>query len=122
VNPFQKRSTGIGNWWIFFFLPVYFFMCPDLILAHGGKNHGNNDFTALNALQEGVALYEKLLVSGKLDETWETGLSQVAIIVQDRSGRTEYRVSFTRSGGDPSTVYIFFSQDGRYTGSNFDGK
>jgi hypothetical protein len=122
VNRFQKRSTGIGIRWFVFFLPVYLFICPGLILAHGGKTHGNNDFTALNALQEGVALYEKLLVSGKLDETWETGLSQVAIIVQDRSGQTEYRVSFTRSEGDPGSVYIFFSEDGRYTGSNFDGK
>ena len=34
----------------------------------------------------------------------------------------EYRVTFTRSEGVPSTVYIFFSEDGRYTGSNFDGQ
>ncbi len=122
MNPNQQISKGIGiGWIIFLLLPLFFFPFPGLIAAHGGKTHDDKEFTALNALQESTALFEKLLVSGKLEDSWETGLSQVEIVVKDRSGQPEYRVSFTRSEGDPSTVYIFFSEDGRYTGSNFDG-
>jgi len=91
-----------------------------LAFAHGGKKHGSS-FTPLQALQKGTELYDKLVVSGKLAESWETDLEEVKISDRQKDGQKEYIVSFERSGGDPSTVYIFFTSDGKYAGSNFTG-
>jgi hypothetical protein len=90
-------------------------------LSHGGKSHASS-FTALQALQKATELYDKLVVSGKLDESWETTLNQVEISSRRKSDQKEYVVTFRRSNGEPSKVYIFFSADGKYTGSNFTGK
>lgn len=89
--------------------------------SHGGKTHGENAFTPLRALQEGTKLFDQLIVSGKLDESWETGLDVVEVVTRTKEGKAEYRVSFHRSQGEPETVYIFFSENGTYSGSNFDG-
>jgi hypothetical protein len=89
-----------------------------LALAHGPGGHGESSFTALQALDKGVTLYDKLVASGKLDESWETGLQRVDI---DMRG-DEYVVSFSRSDGDPESLYIFFDAKGKYTGSNFTGQ
>jgi hypothetical protein len=92
-----------------------------LVFAHGGKKHADS-FTALQALQEGTDLFNQLVGSGKLDESWETDLANVGITNRQKGGHTEYVVSFQRSTGDPKTVYIFFSADGKYSGSNFTGE
>jgi hypothetical protein len=84
------------------------------VFAHGGKKHANS-FTPLQALQKSTDLYNQLVGSGKLGESWETTNRQ-------KGGQTEYVVSFQRSTGDPKTVYIFFTADGKYSGSNFTGK
>jgi hypothetical protein len=89
--------------------------------AHGGKTH-DGAFTALQALQKGTELYDRLIMSGKLESSWETGLAQVEVASRQNEGATEYRVGFQRSSGDPRAVYIFLSSEGEYTGSNFDGK
>ncbi len=89
--------------------------------GHGGKKH-TESFTALQALQKATELYDRLIVSGKLDETWETGLQRVEVSFRDIGGQKEYRVGFHRGSGDPAAVYIFFTPDGKYSGSNFDGE
>ena len=91
------------------------------VLAHGGKKHATS-FTALQALQQGTDLFNKLVGSGKLGESWETDLANVEIANRQKGGQTEYVVSFQRSTGDPKTVYIFFTADGKYSGSNFTGE
>ncbi|NIQ91222.1 MAG: hypothetical protein GWN93_20320 [Deltaproteobacteria bacterium] len=93
----------------------------DSVLAHGGKKHANS-FTALQALQQGTDLFNKLVGSGKLGESWETDLANVEITNRQKGGQTDYVVSFQRSTGDPKTVYIFFTADGKYAGSNFTGE
>jgi hypothetical protein len=90
-------------------------------LSHGGTKHAES-FTALQALQQGTDLFNKLVGSGKLGESWETDLANVEITTRQKGGNKEYVVSFQRSTGDPKTVYIFFTADGKYSGSNFTGK
>lgn len=93
-----------------------------MALGHGGKEHSTGEFTALKALQEATKLYDRLLTSGKLIESWETELDEVKISTRRQSGGKEFVVSFHRSKGDPKTVYIFFSDKGKYAGSNFTGE
>ena len=91
-------------------------------IAHGGKSHGGETFTALQALQKATELYDRLIVSGKLDESWETGLQNAEVTARDNNGIKEYRVGFHRKEGNPIAVYIFLSSEGKYSGSNHDGK
>lgn len=92
-----------------------------LVFAHGGKKHAQGDFTALQALQKAAMLYDRLIVSGKLDESWETGLKSVQVVTREKNGKPEFRVGFERSEGKPDKVYIFLTSDGQYAGSNYDG-
>jgi len=89
--------------------------------GHGGKKHGSS-FTALQALQKATELYDKLVVSGKLPDSWETDLKKVDILNRQKGDQREYVVSFKRSAGEPKTVYIFFTAEGEYSGSNFTGE
>ncbi len=91
------------------------------VLAHGGNKHANS-FTALQALKKSTDLYNQLVGSGKLGETWETELANVEISNRQKGENKEHVVSFQRSTGDPNTVYIFFTAEGKYAGSNFTGK
>jgi hypothetical protein len=90
--------------------------------GHGGKTHGGQSFTALQALQKATGLYDKLIISGKLPENWETGLVTVVIDIRQSKGQREYVVEFKRAEGDQRSVYFFFDQEGQYSGSNFTGK
>ena len=96
-------------------------VAPSNGLSHGGKKH-TDEFTALQALQKATKLYDKLVVSGKLTENWETDLREVQISTRKKEGQKEYVVSFQRASGQPAKVYIFFSAEGKYTGSNFTGE
>lgn len=89
--------------------------------AHGGKSHAGGNFTPLQALQKATTLYDKLIVDGKLEESWETDLKDVSVQMRRKDDKTEYRVGFKRKTGSPDTVYIFFTLDGQYAGSNFEG-
>jgi len=91
------------------------------IYGHGGKKHSSS-FTALQALQKATELYDKLVVSGKLPDSWETDLKKVDILNRQKGDQREYVVSFERSAGEPNTVYIFFTAEGEYSGSNFTGE
>jgi hypothetical protein len=79
-------------------------------------------FTTSQALQKATELYNQLLWSGKLPGSWETDLARVEISNRNKGGRQEIVVSFQRPTGEPKTLYIFFSADGRYAGSNFTGR
>jgi ABC-type protease/lipase transport system fused ATPase/permease subunit len=89
--------------------------------AHGGKTHAEA-FTAFQALEKGAELYDRLVVSGKLDETWETQLKAVHINIRTgAAGQRETVVQFERTAGAPRSVFFFFDQSGAYSGSNFTG-
>ncbi len=90
--------------------------------GHGGKSHGGSEFTSLQAVQEALKLYDKLIVAGKLPEEWETGLEAINVDIRQTNGKNEYMVQFKKSEGDGGSVYFFFDQKGEYSGSNFTGK
>lgn len=89
--------------------------------GHGGKTHAES-FTALQALQKATELYDRLIVNGKLDGSWETDLQRAEVTFREVNDQKEYRVGFHRQTGSPAAVYIFFSPTGQYSGSNFDGQ
>ena len=89
--------------------------------AHGPKGHGGVEFTAMEAVEKGLTLYDRLIDSGKLEEAWETGLKNVEVFQNQKEERVEFIVKFSRSKGEPQSVYIFFNEKGDYTGSNFTG-
>jgi hypothetical protein len=89
--------------------------------GHGGITHSSS-FTALQALQKATELYDKLVATGKLAESWETDLQKVDISKRQKGVQWEYVVSFERSAGEPDRVYIFFTAEGKYSGSNFTGE
>ena len=88
--------------------------------GHGGKH--SDKFTQLQALQKATKLFDQLVTKGKLDQSWETGLENVAISKRKNKGKDEVLVSFQRKAGDPKAVYIFFNSGGNYVGSNFTGE
>lgn len=90
--------------------------------SHGGKTHGAEPFSALQAAQKAMQLYDRLIVSGKLPEAWETGLSSIHISVRGDDNDHETVVQFKRSAGNPESLYFYFDRHGEYSGSNFTGK
>jgi len=88
--------------------------------GHGGKH--SDKFTQLQALQKATKLFDQLVTKGKLDQSWETGLENVAISKRKNKGNDEVVVSFQRKEGDPKAVFIFFNSNGKYVGSNFTGQ
>lgn len=90
--------------------------------AHGPKGHGGQSFTALEAAKKGITLYDKLVAGGKLDETWETGLTSIKVFPRSKANATEFVVQFDRGQGEPTSVFIFFDEKGTYSGSNFTGE
>jgi len=115
----HKSFVGIIN--IFFLLLIVLMSVP-LASAHGPKGHGEAEFTALQAAKKGIELYDKLVASGKIEESWETDLTNVEVFPRQNGGKKELVVKFSRSNGEPQSVYIFFAEKGEYNGSNFTGK
>jgi hypothetical protein len=103
-------------------LLVMVFISATLALAHGPKGHGGTDFTAFKAAEKGIKLYDKLLASGKIEESWETNLKNIEIFQRQSKERKELVVKFSRSKGEPQFLYIFFTEKGDYSGSNFTGE
>ena len=91
-----------------------------IAFGHGGKH--SDKFTQLQALQKATKLFDQLVTKGKLDQSWETGLQNVAISKRKNKGNDEVLVSFQRKEGDPKAVFIFFNSNGKYVGSNFTGQ
>lgn len=90
--------------------------------GHGGKTHADEPFSALQAVQKATRFYDRLIVSKKLPESWETDLSTIQVVARVTEGNREYVVKFKRSAGDPDSVYFYFNRQGEYSGSNFTGK
>lgn len=90
--------------------------------SHGGKTHSEVPFSAFQAVQKAMQLYDRLIVSGKLPEDWETGLSSIHVSVRGADNSLETVVQFKLSDGDPDSVYFFFDRQGEYSGSNFSGE
>ncbi len=115
-NPLKLfTALGLGV------LLLIFLMSVPLALAHGPKGHDGSEFTALEAAKKGIKLYEELVASGKLKESWETDLKNIEVFPRQRGEKREVVVKFTRSKDDPLFVYIFFTEKGNYSGSNFTG-
>lgn len=91
-------------------------------LGHGGKSHGDTNFSSLQAVQKAMELYDRLITGGKLPEAWETELASIQVNTRPSKGKGEYVVQFIRAEGDPGSVYFFFDLKGEYSGSNFTGK
>lgn len=119
-SPDRARPNYLSFIVLAFVLFTTFSIVPPAVFAHGGKQHGENEFTAFMALREGAKLYDKLIVSGKLPGEWETDLVRAEI--STRKDGQEYVVSFHREPGDPAAVYFFFTAKGEYAGSNFTGE
>ena len=62
-------------------------LAAGLAFGHGGKHA--DEFTQLQALQKATKLYEQLIVKGKLDQSWELGLRNVAISKRKHEGKDE---------------------------------
>ncbi len=92
------------------------------VFAHGGKSHGETEFTSFQAVQKASQLYDRLIIEGKLDGVWETGLSSITVDTRKSGDKKEFVVKFMKSQGEPDSVYFFFDLKGEYTGSNFSGK
>lgn len=92
------------------------------VIGHGPKGHEGMKFTALMAAKKGVELYDRLVTSGKLDESWETELTDISVLIRNSNNEKEIIVQFKRSNGNPKSVYIFFTEKGEYNGSNFTGE
>jgi hypothetical protein len=90
--------------------------------AHGPGGHGDNAFTALQSAEKGMELYNRLIVDGRIEESWETGLTTIGVSTRGSGAAMEYVVRFDREEGDPQSLYIFFDMEGKYTGSNFTGE
>jgi hypothetical protein len=62
------------------------------------------------------------VASGKLKAPWETDLKNIEVFSRQNSSQNrDLVVKFSRSKGDPQSVYIFFTEKGDYSGSNFTG-
>jgi hypothetical protein len=109
-----KTRIGIGV------LVLALIVTASVAFSHGGK-HTGKEFNHLQALQKATGLYNRLVEKGKLDPSWETELTGAAVFTRKNTNNDEVVVSFHRAKGDPQAVYIFFSPDGKYTGSNFTG-
>ena len=96
-------------------------MSVSMASAHGPKGHSGVEFTALQAVKKGIELYDKLVASGKLKEPWETDLKNIEVFPRQSGKKREIVVKFSRSKGEPLSVYIFFTEKGDYSGSNFTG-
>lgn len=106
-------------------IPILFILIVFMtsqVWGHGPKGHGGVSFTALEAAKKGIQLYDRLLETGKLPDSWETELADIKVFARETSGRKEIVVQFKRTTGEPRSVYIFFSEKGGYSGSNFTGE
>lgn len=118
-----KISNKFGVVIIVFVIAVGFaYIIDQPAYSHGGKTHGGEAFTAFQAVQKAIKLYDRLIASGKLPEVWETRLKTIKISIRNTPNKREYVVEFETDKEHPSSVYFFFNQDGRYSGSNFTGK
>ena len=107
---------------VFLILILPILLHPSILYSHGPKGHSQGAFTALEAVKQGVKLFDKLLAAGKVPEIWEIDLNKIEIMTRTAGDQKELVIRFRRRKGNPESVYIFFSGTGEYVGSNFTGK
>lgn len=122
MNNFLKTDFPSKRFIILIVFLLITFMMVSMTPAHGPKGHYGAKFTAFQAAKKGIALYDKLLASEKLSEPWETDLKNIEVFPRQIGKKREIVVKFSRSKGEPQSVYIYFSEKGGYIGSNFTGK
>lgn len=122
MNDYSKTHKSFVRIINIIFLFLIVLMSVPLASAHGPKGHGEAEFTALLAAKKGIELYDKLLASGKLNTPWETDLKNIEVFPRQNGKKREIVVKFSRNTGKPQSVYIFFTEKGDYSGSNFTGK
>jgi hypothetical protein len=116
------KSKNAYKYFFTLIVPLLMFLLSvSLVSAHGPKGHGGDEFTALQAAKKGIELYDKLVASGKLEESWETNLTNIEVFSRQSGEKRELVVKLSRSKGEPLSVYIFFTEKGDYSGSNFTG-
>lgn len=121
MKRFNRKKLICSVTSVFLFLGLAFAVV--IVYAHGGKNHGpEGEFTNLEALKKATELYDRLVAANKLEVNWETTVDKVQIAERRKGADTEKVVAFSRTAGDPQTVYIFFTSRGEYAGSNFTGQ
>ena len=122
MRHFITRIISAAGFFMIVLVFLFSFSAVQLAHSHGGKTHGEESFTALQAVQKATQLYDRLIVSDKLTEMWETKLKNIVVSIRNTNNKREYVVQFEITEGDPSSVYFFFDQNGAYSGSNFTGK
>lgn len=121
MKKFNRKKLICSATSVFLFLSLAFTVVA--VYAHGGKNHGpGGEFTNLEALKKATELYDKLVTTNKLEVNWETTVDKVQITERRKGADMEKVVAFSRTAGDPKTVYVFFTSRGEYAGSNFTGQ
>ena len=116
IEPMPKKVIRAA------LLALLVILSASAVWSHGPKGHGDASFTAVEAAKKGLQLYDRLLENGKLAESWETGLTDIKVFTRDNDKKKEIVVQFNRATGEPRSVYIFFSEKGEYSGSNFTGE
>ena len=112
MNTQSIQRIASKRWVYLMMTTLIFFIVSPTTLAHGPKGHGGIEFTALQAVQKGLNLYDRLVESGKLEEAWETGLKNVEVSQKQKGKESEFIVKFSRSEGEPRSVYIFLMKRG----------
>lgn len=120
MNPITKSAHFSTYLILTAVAAVAVMLLVPMTFAHGPKGH-TEGFTPLQAVKKGTLLYDKLVETGKLDASWETGLESVRVYWRDPR-KKEIVVKFSRQTGEPRAVYIFFDAQGTYSGSNHTGK
>ncbi len=72
----------------------------------------------LAAVRNGLKVADDMIVQGKLDADWATGLRSVSVTMRNIKGFAEYVVTLTRSRGTPANVSIYINMSGGYSGSS----
>ena len=93
-----------------------------LLFGHGLTSHAVREFNTFKAAKKGIMLYDRLVTTGRLNKSWEDDLENIKVSLLGRGPQNEFVVRFSRTTGEPRSVYIFFSEKGEYRGSNFTGK
>jgi hypothetical protein len=122
MKIFLKTDYPSKRFIILIVFLLIIFMMVSMTPAHGPKGHDDSKFTAFQAAKKGIALYDKLLASEKLSEPWETDLKNIEVFQRQTGKKREMVVKFSRSKGKPQSVYIFFTEKGEYSGSDFTGQ
>ena len=122
MTTIEPSKTAVKELFIFMLVTLIVGLFALPAYAHGPKGHGGQSFTALEAAKKGITLYDKLVAGGKLEESWETGLTGIKVFSRNRNNSQEFVVQFERLKGEPRSVYIFFDEKGAYSGSNFTGE